>query len=180
MSKAVDIYNYFANYTTTLKESSCDDSDKRDIKYMTQSSLPVVHFDRVKEEHYAPRRALTKQSRNIPCSCDALLLDKNSHLNIIEFKNITSAQNLKTADLKEKAYCSLIMLSDTFDIRIKDMSHWLVFIVVCNKKALLEKREAEARKRGIERAQRRNLQDASSFDFIAQTACAHGNEHIIS
>lgn len=124
--RANDIYNSFLEHKSTLKETSLDDSDKEHLTYMTESSLGVIDFDLFKET-YAQERVIQE-----PCSCDALLLDKNNELNFIEFKNIASRRNLNRKDIREKVYCSLLMFSDEVNHTLKDITKHVNFIFVYN------------------------------------------------
>ncbi len=124
--KTNDIYNSLIAHKKTLEETSLDDSKIPHV-YMTNSQHEVIDFDLFKEE-YARTRGIDD-----PCSCDAILLDKNNELNFIEFKNLASIRNFNKAEIKEKVYCSLLIFSDKVSHTISKFASHINFICVYNK-----------------------------------------------
>lgn len=93
----VKLPKVLGDYLTTLKRTSKDDTNS---VYMTESSMKVVHFDKIPQEY-----ARGKGWRAVPKSNDALYIDGDKWF-FIEFKN----GNVKKDDIYRKIYDSLIML----------------------------------------------------------------------
>lgn len=47
-----NLYDVFSDYKSTLKECSKDNSDPKNVKFMTESQLEVINFDGIKTEVY--------------------------------------------------------------------------------------------------------------------------------
>jgi len=95
-----------AQFGCTLKEASADNHDSAHVEYMTHSSLPVVSFDRVKDDYIKGLHAMKN-----PKSCDALYLSPQKDFFLIEFKNGVIGFP-KNNDVKLKVYDSLLILLD--------------------------------------------------------------------
>ncbi|MBQ8800504.1 MAG: hypothetical protein IJZ55_13185 [Lachnospiraceae bacterium] len=85
------------DYMATLKRTSKDETN---AEFMTESTLRVVHFDKLPQVY-----ARGKGWRAVPKSNDALYVDGDKWF-FIEFKNGT----IKRDDIYRKIYDSLIML----------------------------------------------------------------------
>ena len=90
----------FQSNICTLKRASLDDANKQ---YMCDSSLKVIHFDKLPNE-YARGRGWP----GVPSSNDALYIDVSGKWYFIEFKN----GGIQKHDLFRKLYDSLILLWD--------------------------------------------------------------------
>ncbi len=161
--KTNEIYTSFLSHKSTLKDTSLDDSDKENQKHMTELLLEAVDFDLVKEE-YAKSRIISE-----PCSCDALLLDKNNELNFIEFKNIASKRNFKTSEIAEKVYCTLLMFSDKTTHTVTDIAQHTNLIIVYNS-SIDAKKENKSPKA---------IQPSASYTMIAQATSKEAKAPII-
>lgn len=126
----------FKDNMTTLKETSLDDSNLTNPRYMTEASLPVVNFDSVKRAYL----------NNIACqdealsSVDALMLADNKVL--IEFKNGDIRKKEARLAIHGKIQNSLLLLCDITDSKISTLRNTLDFILVYNEsKNLVANRE---------------------------------------
>jgi hypothetical protein len=72
---------------TTLKETSFDDHNQ---EYMTQSTLQVINFDKLKEEFF---KKINNDTNRMFCSNDALFICNDDEIYMIEFKNGKIDQN---------------------------------------------------------------------------------------
>ena len=111
----------------TLKETSIDDSNK---KVLSESQLEVYNFDEVKKRYYKS----VDLSKDMVGSCDALYVNKDTGVYLIEFKN-TKLSNLKTkgevnSRIKEKITGSLLILCDISKFCISETRHFVNFILV--------------------------------------------------
>lgn len=88
------------DFICTLKKASKDTSNGQ---FMCESQLPVMNFDKMSEIYKQERRGPTCPKTN-----DALYITKNGEWYFIEFKN----GRVKTADIHDKIYDSVIMLVD--------------------------------------------------------------------
>ena len=113
----------FEKYVSTLKETSCDNRNKKTSNYMTKSTLPAVNFDEVKSEYIGNLR-LT----DTPKSNDALFFDKKEVPFFIEFKN-------GKIDIKKKIYDSVLIFTDIVDVGITELRQNMEYILVYNKDA---------------------------------------------
>ena len=114
---------YFQDCKTTLKETSKDDSDISNIKYMVDSEIEVVDFDKVKQVY-------TKQlsiSEEAICSVDGIArIDQN--ILFVEFKN----GKVQNRNIKDKIRDSVILFNDILETTITYMRNNCVFILVYN------------------------------------------------
>lgn len=119
-------YDIFIKNKSTLKETSKDDVDKKDIKYMTNSELEVIDFDGVKD-YYIKDLNL----KNTPRSNDALLI-KDNELYFIEFKNGKIGKK-ELNNVKYKIYDSLLIFTDIINKCVDYTRRNLNYILVYNK-----------------------------------------------
>ena len=109
----IDLYNFpiLSECRTDLRETSIDDSDSNDIKYMTESKLEAVNFDQVKRK-YVNRLNLSEDCAK---SMDAVV-QKDGRIIFIEFKN----GKVNNRDIKDKLRDSLLIF---LDIVKKDLDY---------------------------------------------------------
>lgn len=113
----------FRENIKTLKETSSDDSDKYNIKYMTESDLNVISFDDVIKKYMKD-----KHFNSFIFSNDALYITENGTWIFIEFKN----GKIHKDEIYRKIYDSIIMLIEkniitSFDKVRKDFEDILVY-----------------------------------------------------
>ncbi|GMQ58652.1 hypothetical protein AN1V17_30470 [Vallitalea sediminicola] len=144
---------------STLKETSKDNHDGDDF-YMTQSSLPVIDFDKVKDEYICDISI-----SEIPKSNDALYI-KDEHLVFIEFKN-GQVKGKKQFDIRLKIFDSLLIITDIINKGISYTRKNMDYILVYNddKNFLFEKKE--------------NIQDSFSRDEITKRIHGLANKELI-
>lgn len=104
-------------------ESSKDDSDSADTKYMTNSNMEVVHFDLVKR-CYVNELGLSEDTAT---SVDAIVGFKDC-ISFIEFKN----GKVNNRNIKDKARDSLLMFLDITGKNITYSRKEVELIVVYN------------------------------------------------
>ena len=85
-------------HVCTLKKTSLDDTNR---KYLSESSIKVVGFDKIPNEF-----ARGRGWRGVPGSNDALYISAQGKWYFIEFKN----GRIEKGDIYKKLYDSLIML----------------------------------------------------------------------
>ena len=118
-------YPLFKDNMDVLKNLSVDNSSPHEKRYVTDSQLPAVNFDRVKDVY-------TRQlhiSNECACSVDALL---NIHgtPTFVEFKN-GIVQN-EQGNIKNKVRDSLLILCDVTGKHISYTRNSMDFILVYN------------------------------------------------
>lgn len=118
----IEIFN---NNLSTLKETS-KDTDSKEVSYMTESTVRVVCFDKVKDE-YIRGMKLSKT----PCSTDALYLGKKDKICFIEFKN-GKMSKAEIYNVYNKIYDSLLMFTDIIDQSVTYCRNNVDFILVYN------------------------------------------------
>ena len=102
----INNYDIFLANISTLKETSADTSKSSFIEYMTNSDISVVNFDGVKKM-YIKGLGINEG----PKSIDALYVNNNSKIVLIEFKNGKMREE-KYFDVVRKIYDSVFILSD--------------------------------------------------------------------
>lgn len=107
----------------TLKETSKDDSNPRDIQFLTLSEIAAISFDLVKRK-YANSLGLSEE---VASSVDAIVQLKEGIL-FIEFKN-GKVENRK---IKDKAKDSLLIFLDIVSENIIYSRNNIDFILVYN------------------------------------------------
>ena len=115
----------FKNNISTFKETS-HDTDGRCPGYMTESEIEVINFDKVKED-YVRGMKLSK----MPCSNDALYIDKDKKIFFVEFKN-GQMQNGKIYNVYNKIYDNLLMFNDIVKENISFCRQNVYFVLVYN------------------------------------------------
>lgn len=115
----------FKNNISTFKETS-HDTDGQCPGYMTGSEIKVINFDKVKED-YVRGMKLSK----MPCSNDALYIDKDKNIFFVEFKN-GQIKNNKIYNIYNKIYDSLLMFNDIVNENISFCRQNVYFMLVYN------------------------------------------------
>ena len=115
----------FKKSISTFKETSRD-TDSQPPTYMTDSEVEVINFDKVKERY-------TKELRGVetPCSVDALYIDKEDNIFLIEFKNGKIDSHKKYA-IYNKIYDSLLIFNDIIKETVSFCRENVSFILVYN------------------------------------------------
>lgn len=93
----------YYNYKETYSDVSVDDSDKNNPVPIVDENLPIINFDKVKEQHGADRGYTDDYESN-----DALFVDDDNNLYFIEFKR----GKAKREDLRTKSSESLLIAMD--------------------------------------------------------------------
>ncbi len=163
--KMLDLtHELFESHCSTLKETSFD--NKNSI-YMTESRLPVIHFDKVAGE-YSSIRSLSETLQ----SNDALIPAGNT-LTFVEFKN----GQIKRGDgfqLRGKNYNSVLILSDLASMSLSDIRSKTSYILVYNK----DKNQANTW--GDERVRRnQQMQDSPAFTGFVKLLANYAKEEYI-
>lgn len=122
---SIEGYDIFIDNISTLKDTSIDDSDKRNIRYMTKTTLDVVNFDDVKTQ-YTNNLGLSEESAK---SVDTLMW-KPDKLLFVEFKN-GNMKNEKSI-VKNKVRDSLLIFCDIIEKNIGYTRNNMNFILVYN------------------------------------------------
>ena len=158
----INNYKFFKNNLSTLKEISKDDSETI-VEYMTESILPVVHFDGVKTEYLKSFHL----SDELAKSCDGLLCLNDKDI-FIEFKN---GKSINASEIKIKIKESLLILTaiiapdEIFEIKNKG-----AFILVYNKdKNPITKQEIK----------QKGIQESPSRDFLIRYSLNIGGKEFI-
>lgn len=120
----------FTSNCDTIKNTSIDDNIKTDIEYMTESTLEVINFDKVKTDYVKDMNLCS-----IPKSCDALFIYSENEWYLIEFKNGT-IDDLKNYEVKIKIYESLLILLDLINQSISFSRQHINFILVYNEQKI--------------------------------------------
>jgi len=118
----IDDYDIFKNASSTLKESS-KSTHNGTTMYMSESMLPVVDFDNVKDQYVRDLSVF-----ETPASNDALYIDSNGELFFIEFKAGKMAK--KIFEVRLKLFDSLLILSDIIGKGISFNREYLNYILV--------------------------------------------------
>lgn len=148
------------DFKSTLKELSLDNSNKDDIKYMTESELQAINFDLVKRK-YANNLGLSEEKAH---SVDAIVIIKKQNLDcFIEFKNGKIDGKTKR-NIRDKIRDSLLIYGD---IALKNVSYTrknTIFVLVYNEEKngrgksldkftshLMNKAQTEEKRFGLEK-----------------------------
>ena len=129
----------FKDNMTTFKETSYD-KDGKEPRYMTNSEIQVINFDKVKN-WYIKDMFLS----STPCSNDALYIGKDNKIFFVEFKNGALEKNKKMIfNVYNKIYDSLLIFNDIVHQNISFCRENLYFILVYNEsKNCSEERETK-------------------------------------
>lgn len=159
---SLSAYPIFCDNMTTLKNTSIDDRDKKNIVYMTESAKEVVRFDGVKD-NYIESLGLS----DTPKSNDALMEIETGKLVFVEFKNgyMNKAEQF---GLRKKIYDSVLIFSDITAQGISAMRECVEYILVYNEEANKDNLDVEEK--------RAHVQASSSFDEIAKSIAGYARE----
>lgn len=160
-------YQIFADNFTTLKNTSLD-GDKRHGVYMTESSLQVVAFDKVKKA-YCKNCHLSQ----MPESNDALFEDGNGTLVFVEFKNGFIDQGT-VYKLKDKIYNSVFIFSGITELGIPAICNSVNYILVYNEAANRTNKDAQLQKK-----QAMAVSASPSLDKIGKATAKWANKEYI-
>lgn len=125
MATPYDKVGIFKESISTLKDTSLD-GDKKDKKYMTESTIKVVNFDTVKKKYVRE-----KHLPHMPCSSDALCVTDNGNWNFVEFKNGSLDQS-KIYEIYYKIYDSLLIFGELMDQSVGFCRDHVNFVLVYN------------------------------------------------
>ena len=170
--KMIDIYehDFFHNCRCTLKEASKNDAKKDDIKYMTESKLPAINFDKAKDNYIKDM-----ELSSTPLSNDALLII-NGRLMFIEFKD--GHMDKEIYDVRRKIFESLLIVLDILDKTIKYSRDNISYILVYNEqvneeyinKIIETRKKEEAKKLG-----KNEVLESSAFNLLSKTISNYAN-----
>ena len=135
------------NSECTLKETSKDDHDLKNIEYMTFSEKIVINFDKVKEK-YVESLSNNLSLSETPSSSDALYIADDEEMYFIEFKNgMMSKKDI--FEVRLKIFDSLLTLTDIINKNVSFTRQNLSYILVYNetKNQLTEEIFAEEHKK---------------------------------
>lgn len=130
-------FSALKDHLCEMKDTSKDTSNDNECN-MTDSTIEVVNFDKVKDT-YIQNLNLSK----VPSSSDALLITDNN-MYLIEFKN-TKISNKVIFKVHYKIYDSLLILTDIISNNVSFCRDNVVFILVYNEdKNLYDGKSAKA------------------------------------
>lgn len=118
----IDIFN---RNISSFKETS-KDTNGEEIKYMTESEVEVINFDKVKDDYIRDMGLSTT-----PCSNDALYVGRKGNISFVEFKNGRMKKD-KVYDVYNKIYDSLLIFNDIVGKNISFCRENVNFILVYN------------------------------------------------
>ena len=121
----IDKYTIFSSNKMTLQDLSKDDSDKANIKYMTNSKVMAVDFDKAKTI-FTNKLALSEE---VADSVDAIL-QTDKGIFFIEFKN--GRMKNEKPKVKSKIKDSLLIFGEITHTTIADTRKEIEFILVYN------------------------------------------------
>lgn len=125
MAIQYDKIEIFRKNITSFKETS-KDTDSGTVKYMTQSEVEVINFDKVKEDYIRGMKLSAT-----PCSSDALYIKNEGKLYFVEFKNGFMKKD-KVFNVYNKIYDSLLILNDIIGENISFCREHVNFMLVYN------------------------------------------------
>lgn len=161
-----DDYDILKNNISTLKETSIDNHDKTNIRYMTYSEKEAINFDNVKRE-YIKKLSLSEEPR----SNDALFINKNNALVFVEFKN-GSIDPTKKFAIRKKIYDSVIILTDIMNIGVSKLRDSMEYILVYNAEVNKDEKDVLEKQKSF-------VQPSSAFDTIAKSISAMGKTEYV-
>lgn len=156
----LESYPILRDNRKSLRETSRDDSDPKNIQYMTSSEASVVNFDLVKRS-YANGLGLSEEAMT---SVDAIL-PLADRIVFVEFKN----GKVNNRGIKDKARDSLLVFLDIIGENITFSRSNIDFVVVYN----LEKNPLP------KQVQKGKLQETPSRISIADHFMEKADEELI-
>lgn len=148
-------YDILKDNLSTLKETSVDQHDKKNVIYMTYSDREAVNFDGVKEKYIESLRV-----NDVPKSNDALFLNHKEDLVFVEFKN-GFMDNAEKFSVRKKIYDSIIILTDILNTGISNLRDNMEYILVYNEFANADEKDVINKKSYV--------QPSKSFDKFAKS-----------
>lgn len=161
-----DDYPILKNNVSTLKETSVDKHDLKNIKYMTCSKRTAVNFDDVKKD-YIENLSLSET----PKSNDALFLSKDNKLIFVEFKN-GFMDNSKKFAVRKKIYDSIIILMDILNTGVSELKDEMEYILVYNESVNSDEEEILKKKQHL-------VQPSEAFDAFAKGVSKMANKEYV-
>lgn len=160
-------YPLFSAHRTTLKKASCDDGSGVK-KYMTNSLLEVVAFDKIKNDYFKKCKLAEKPESN-----DALLEDDKGNYVFVEFKNGFIGKKI-VFELQKKIYDSVFMFSGVTSLGIPALRESLNYILVYNDKANCGNED-----KVLQEKYKNTVPSSPSFDRIGKTTAKWANKEYI-
>lgn len=157
----IEDYEILSKNISTLKETSKDYHDEEEY-YMTESLLPAVDFDKVKDAYISALSITDK-----PKSNDALFINSEGKEIFIEFKNGYIGN--KKFELRKKVYDSVLIYTDIIHKGISYTRQYVDYILVYNE----EKNKTDKEKL------KTNIQNSKSRDRIAKGLSKLGGTNYI-
>ncbi len=133
-------YKIFADNFTKLKQTSRS-GNKRHATYMTQSSLQVVAFDKVKKVY-----CRSCHLSQMPESNDALLEDGKGKFVFVEFKD-SFIDKSTVYNIIEKIYNSVLIFSGITTLGIPAICNSVNYVLVYNEAKNRDNEDAQLRKK---------------------------------
>lgn len=165
----IDEYPIFQKNITTLKQASLDGGGDIE-KFMTESQLMVINFDKVKDE-YAGNLHLAIR----PKSNDALYIISDKEAAFIEFKNGYLQSQEKTEEVKNKIYDSLLIFCDITGKNISETRKHLNYILVFSEEKNPEHENAHP-KTEVQVSQSREAISKNVFNYAKERKIRFGLE----
>ena len=125
----VEAYALLREAPSTLKETSRSGNLKAP---MTESIMPVVDFDLVKDNYVKELSANGLSISETPTSSDAFYIHCNGEMYLIEFKSGVMEEG-KNHNVRRKMLDSLLLLTDIIDKKISHTRKELNYILVYDK-----------------------------------------------
>ncbi len=179
-----DKIGIFQNYLSTLKKTSLDKGSGQK-KYMTESEMPVVDFDKVKKAYV---RELRVKPKSMPCSSDALHIGKDGNISFIEFKN-GKINYMQRYNIHQKIYDSLLIFGDMTGKGLSFCREHADFILVYNEMKNREEEkeeeekgetgEGEAGKGKSKGGEQRQIQESDSRVAIGKYFSRKGKKNFV-
>ena len=111
---------------SSFKATSIDSDNGITPKYMTDSEIKVINFDKVKDCYIKDMKL-----SYTPCSSDALYISKDEKIYFVEFKNGKMTKE-KVYNVYNKIYDSLLIFNDIVNKNISFCRENVNFVLVYN------------------------------------------------
>ena len=122
----IDIYDYpiLKDHRSSLKETSIDHHHDNNVSFLTDSTLPAVNFDEVKNDYIKKLGVI-----EAPKSVDALLYNINGDMYFIEFKagNITNKEYAVRGKVLNSLLIYMDIIKKTADFTRSNLSLIVVY-----------------------------------------------------
>ena len=158
----------FKDNMTTFKETSYD-KDGKEPRYMTNSEIQVINFDKVKN-WYIKDMFLS----STPCSNDALYIGKDNKIFFVEFKN-GFMDRPKQFAVRKKVYDSALIFTDITSKGISYMRNHMKYILVYNETA----NQGNNSDKDLKEKQKTAVQQSPAFDAFAKNVGRYANEEYV-